>query len=78
MKLTKKIKNIKVTDKIRNIEKHVMLRTKKIADDECGMGVVEVVLIILVLVGLAVIFKSNITSIVRSLLASVRSQTTNF
>ncbi|MBR3644887.1 MAG: hypothetical protein IKN54_00560 [Lachnospiraceae bacterium] len=55
-----------------------MLRTKKIADDECGMGVVEVVLIILVLVGLAVIFKSNITSIVRSLLASVRSQTTNF
>lgn len=51
---------------------------KKIANDESGMGVVEIVLIILVLVGLAVIFKTNITSIVRSLLSSIRTQTNGF
>ncbi len=53
-------------------------RIAKIMDDECGMGVLEVVLIISVLVGLAVLFKSNITSIVSSTLTSLKSQAGKF
>lgn len=42
--------------------------------DEEGMGVVEVVLIIIVLVGLVIIFKDQITSLVKSILSKMTSQ----
>lgn len=47
---------------------------KKFLMDESGMGVVEIVLIIIVLVGLVVIFKKQITSLVNSILAKMTSQ----
>lgn len=47
---------------------------KKFLTDESGMGVVEIVLIIIVLVGLVVIFKKQITSLVNSILAKMTSQ----
>lgn len=43
-------------------------------EDESGMGVVEIVLIIIVLVGLVVLFKEQITSIVKTILAKMSSQ----
>ena len=58
--------------------REIKIRIAKIMDDECGMGVLEVVLIISVLVGLAVLFKSNITSIVSSTLTSLKSQAGKF
>ncbi len=42
--------------------------------DEEGMGTVEVILIIVVLVGLVLIFKNQITSIVNSLFDSITSK----
>lgn len=42
--------------------------------DENGMGVVEVVLIIIVLVGLVVLFKKQITSLVSTILSKMASQ----
>lgn len=42
--------------------------------DEDGMGVVEVVLIVLVLVGLALIFKNQITQITNGVFNSIKSQ----
>ena len=42
---------------------------KKFWDSEDGMGVVEVVLITIVLVGLVVVFKKQITSLVNSILS---------
>lgn len=42
--------------------------------DESGMGVVEIVLIIIVLVGLVILFKSQITSLVNTLLSKMSSQ----
>lgn len=42
--------------------------------DERGMGVVEVVLIIIVLVGLVVLFKKQITSLVSTILSKMASQ----
>lgn len=47
---------------------------KKLYADEEGMGVVEVVLIIIVLVGLVIIFKDQITSLVKSILSKMTSQ----
>ena len=44
---------------------------KKFWDSEDGMGVVEVVLITIVLVGLVVVFKKQITSLVNSILSKM-------
>lgn len=46
--------------------------------EEDGMGTVEIVLIIVVLVGLVVIFKKQITQIVNSLFKKITSQTGTF
>ena len=44
--------------------------------EEDGMGTVEVILIIVVLVGLVVIFKEKITDIVNSIFTKITNQTT--
>lgn len=43
--------------------------------EEDGMGTVEVILIIVVLVGLVIIFKEQITAIVNSIFSKITSQT---
>lgn len=43
--------------------------------EEDGMGTVEVILIIVVLVGLVIIFKEQITKIVTSLFEKITAQT---
>ena len=43
-------------------------------ENEDGMGVVEVVIITIVLVGLVVIFKKQITSLVNTILSKMSSQ----
>lgn len=43
--------------------------------EEDGMGTVEVILIIVVLVGLVVIFKEKITEIINSIFSKITSQT---
>lgn len=42
--------------------------------EEDGMGTVEVILIIVVLVGLVVLFKNQITAIVQNLFSKITSQ----
>lgn len=43
--------------------------------EEDGMGTVEVILIIVVLVGLVLIFKEQITKIVNSIFSKITTQT---
>ncbi len=43
--------------------------------EEDGMGTVEIILIIVVLIGLVIIFKSQITEIVESVFDKITSQT---
>ena len=43
--------------------------------DEAGMGTVEMILIIVVLVGLVLIFKNQITAIINTLFESITSKT---
>ena len=52
----------------------ILKKIKNFWDDESGMGVVEVVLIIIVLVGLVMLFKKQITSLVNMLLSKMSSQ----
>lgn len=48
---------------------------RQFLQEEDGMGTVEVILIIVVLVGLVVIFKDQITKIVNDLFDRITSQT---
>lgn len=50
-----------------------MNKIRKFLKEEDGMGVVEVVLIIVVLVGLVLIFKNQITSIVKGVFETISS-----
>ena len=43
--------------------------------EEDGMGTVEIILIIVVLVGLVVLFKDQITKIVQSIFSKISKQT---
>ncbi|MBO4881922.1 MAG: hypothetical protein J6U41_08305 [Lachnospiraceae bacterium] len=55
-----------------------MMRLKGFRDflkEDDGMGTVEVILIIVVLVGLVIIFKSRITEIVENLFDKITTQT---
>ena len=51
----------------------ILKKIKNFWDDESGMGVVEVVLIIIVLVGLVMLFKKQITSLVNILMSKMSS-----
>lgn len=62
-----------------------MMKTNKVCKsfrdflrEEDGMGTVEIILIIVVLVGLVLIFKEQITSIVESIFEKITKQTNKF
>lgn len=50
---------------------------KKFWKDESGMGVVEVILIIVVLIGLVIIFKTQITGVVNDIFEKIVSQSSS-
>lgn len=57
------------------IAQNVIIKSvKKFWNEEDGMGVVEIVLITVVLIGLVIIFKSQITSLVNKFLSKMTSQ----
>ncbi len=47
---------------------------KRLLLEEDGMGTVEVILIIVVLISLVIIFKSQLTSLVNTIFAKITSQ----
>ena len=49
-------------------------RIKKVLADESGIGVVEVILILVVLIGLVIIFKSQLTSLVQTIFQKITSE----
>lgn len=56
-------------------EKRELKGLKEFWKEEDGMGTVEIILIIVVLVGLVIIFKDQVTEIVESLFKKITSQT---
>lgn len=48
-------------------------RWNSFLEEEAGMGVVEVILIIVVLIGLVIIFQSSIKNVVSSILSTIQT-----
>lgn len=55
-------------------DNYMKRRVIELVKEEDGMGVVEVVLIIIVLISLVVLFKTQITSVVNTILSKMTSQ----
>jgi Flp pilus assembly pilin Flp len=51
-----------------------MLKIKDFLEDESGAGVVELILIIVVLVGLVLIFKDQLTDLIDDLFKTIKKQ----
>ncbi len=51
-----------------------MFRFNKFIEDESGAGVVELILIIVVLIGLVLIFKDQITNLVNDLFETIMDE----
>lgn len=47
---------------------------KAFAEDEQGVGVIELVLILVVLIGLVIIFKKQITTLLENIFKEINSQ----
>lgn len=51
---------------------------KELFKEEDGMGTVEIILIIVVLIGLVIIFKTQITALVQNIFGKITSQVDKF
>ncbi len=51
-----------------------MTLLKNLWNDEDAVGVVEIILILVVLIGLVIIFKEQLTSLVENILSKITSQ----
>ena len=47
---------------------------RKFVEEEDAVGVVEIILILVVLIGLVIIFKEQLTNLVRSILSKIAKQ----
>ena len=52
----------------------LLLPLRSFAEDEEAVGVVEVILILVVLIGLVLIFKDHLTKLVKQILTKIASQ----
>lgn len=57
----------------KKISYHVLKFSKTWKEGLSGIGVVEIILILVVLIGLVLIFKSQLTSILNSLFKSIKT-----
>lgn len=65
----------KVQNKLVNLGKGILNGVKNFWEDESGMGTVEVILIIVVLIGLVIVFKNEISEIVDDIFKTIRAET---
>ncbi len=61
-------------ERIKYMRGKVIARIKECLWDESGIGVVEIILILVVLIGLVIIFKSQLTSLVQSVFEKITSE----
>ena len=65
----------KLVEKTRNFGRGIKNAVKGFWNDESGMGTVEVILIIVVLIGLVIVFKQQIAGIVEDVFKSIKEDT---
>ncbi len=61
--------------KAKKIGTKVIEGAKRFWNDESGMGTIEVILIIVVLIGLVIVFKKQINGIVEDIFKTIREET---
>ncbi len=64
-----------VKNKVMSLGKGILAGVKNFWEDESGMGTVEVILIIVVLIGLVIVFKKEISGIVEDIFKTIRAET---
>ena len=69
----KGVVNVKRTNPM-NVVKRIKGSLTRFLKEEDGVGVVEVVLILVVLIGLVIIFKEQLTSLVKNILSKITKQ----
>lgn len=57
-----------------NLLKLGYLRVRTILNEERGISVIELILVLVVIIGLVIIFKSQLTSLVQSIFAKITSE----
>jgi Flp pilus assembly pilin Flp len=62
-------------NKAKAVGKKIIGGVKAFWSDESGMGTVEVILIIVVLIGLVIVFKKEISGIVEDVFKTIRAET---
>ena len=62
-------------NEIKKLGKKIGEGVKNFWKDESGMGTVEVILIIVVLIGLVIVFKEQISGIVEDIFKAIREET---
>ncbi|RKM55086.1 hypothetical protein D6855_16500 [Butyrivibrio sp. CB08] len=62
-------------NELKNLGRKFAQGVKKFWKDESGMGTVEVILIIVVLIGLVIVFKEQISGIVEDVFKTIREDT---
>lgn len=67
------MKDLKI--KAKNLGAKISNGVKAFWNDESGMGTVEVILIIVVLIGLVIVFKKQISGIVEDIFKTIRAET---
>lgn len=66
---------MRIREKITNwINRQIVKWKYEVKEDNAGMGTVEVILIIVVLVGIVIIFKTQITDLVESIFSKITKQ----
>ena len=60
---------------IKDLGKKIVKGASSFWKDESGMGTVEVILIIVVLIGLVIVFKEQISGIVEDIFKAIRQET---
>ncbi len=60
---------------VKNVGKTIKKGVLDFWNDESGMGTVEVILIIVVLIGLVIVFKQQISGIVEDVFKTIREDT---
>ncbi len=67
----------KLNTKLEKIEDTIYLRIYQGLSNTDGIGVVEVILILVVLIGLVLIFKSQLTELVNSIFETIIDESSN-
>lgn len=68
----------KLRNKFTMVKENIKTQIRLLNSDNRGMGVIEIVLIILVLVGLVILFRDQITGIINSIFSKVTTEINNF